>query len=191
MFSRTLARTLHKPTLPGIEEAENHLTSVDDSMAMHTTRPPRTKKLRKRMSIQELIDSDDLELNDDNWEYVYNPPFLLDNPRVALQIKGKNPNLVVGHCKSHSEHISFDKVHDHTRATIKFIFVNITNGQSEYGVCNVVAIDHESGEYLGVLYTSEQGTTMSGKASTDAPPLSCVSAPLTPRPLHFFSLYFP
>ena len=106
----------------------------------------------------------DVDIEQEDITPIYNPPILFNLPRLQLQIKGKftkqgddENQQIVRHlgrlnkdnntCISYSHAFSTQK-----RTPIKFIFVNILTGASDYGICNVLAVDGSTGDYLGVLY---------------------------------------
>ena len=91
----------------------------------------------------------------------YNPPYLLNNPRIQLQINGLfTKTSQVRHVGrlTKSSHISYSHTYvTEKRKPLKFIFVNILSGLSEFGTCNVVVVDAITEEYLGVMYNSKAG----------------------------------
>jgi hypothetical protein len=92
---------------------------------------------------------------------LYNPPYLLNNPRIQLQINGLfTKTSQVRHVGrlTKSSHISYSHTYvTEKRKPLKFIFVNIQSGLSEFGTCNVVVVDAITEEYLGVMYNSKAG----------------------------------
>ena len=91
----------------------------------------------------------------------YNPPYLLNNPRIQLQINGLfTKTSQVRHVGrlTKSSHISYSHAYvTEKRKPLKFIFVNIQSGLSEFGTCNVVVVDAITEEYLGVMYNCKTG----------------------------------